>query len=107
MKAREIRIAAAIVSTGLTRRASSLILNTFGGYFRIDGQGGYTFADGQTIEESAISWLIGTSRDPAAVRRFMAAFGVVYCGEGNQESVYFTDGGHAYLVGKDGHIRDI
>ena len=107
MKAREIRISAAMVSPGLTRRASNLILNTFGGYFRSDGQGGYIFADGQTIEESATSWLIGTSKDSATVRRFMAAFGVVYCGEGDQESVYFADDGHAYLVGKDGQIRDI
>lgn len=106
MKAREIRISAAMVSPELTRRASSLILNTFGGYFRADGFGACTLADGHTIEESAISWFIATDKNSATVRRFMAAFAIIYCGEGKQESVYFSDG-QAYLVGADGQIRNL
>ncbi len=39
--AREIRISAASVNPELTRAVSAMILETFGGYFRADGFGGF------------------------------------------------------------------
>lgn len=103
--AREIVIRAAFVSDELTRAASAMILAEYGGYFRADGFGGYTFADGRTIEESAIAWHIATAKTDYEILEFIIQFARQYCRAGAQESVYFLDSdGIAYLAEADGHI---
>ncbi len=106
----EIVIRAAAVSSELTRAASTMILNEFGGYFRADGFGGHIFADGRTIEieESAIAWHIGTAAKDSARFDFLARFARSYCNLGNQESVYMLDvDGTAYLADAGGNIRPL
>ncbi len=105
---KEIIIRVGAVSAELTRAASAMILGEYSGYFLTEGFGGYTFADGRTKEESAISWHIGTNAKDSARLEFIYHFARAYCSAGNQESVYFQDSdGVPYLVFADGHITPI
>ncbi len=104
----EVTIRAAFVSPELTRAASTMILNEFGGYFRADGFGGHSYADGRTTEESAIAWHIGTDAKDSARFDFLARFALSYCKLGKQESVYMLDvDGAAYLADAGGNIRPL
>lgn len=104
---KEIKISAATVSPELTAAASGMIVSLFGGYFRVNGFGGYTFADGRTIEESATVWNIAAA-ESVNVRRAVSWFARAYCKAGNQESVYFADeSGLAYLADADGRLNAI
>lgn len=95
---KEILIRAATVSPELTRAASAMILEQFGGYFRTDGTGGYTFYDGQMIEEPSIEWRIRTTAKDLEIYTFFSQFAESYCHAGNQQSVYMEDAeGCAYL----------
>ena len=97
--AKEIVIRAAFVSDELTRAASAMILAEYGGYFRTEGQGGYTFADGAAEECRAIEWRIGTDSKDSARLDFLAQFAAEYCRAGDQESVYMVDSdGAVYLA---------
>ncbi len=105
MIAKEIIIRAASVSPELTRAASGYLLSEFGGYWRTDGFGGHTMADGSTIEESAIAWHIATAETGIKIRIMMAAFARLYCAAGKQESIYFrAANGEACLINARGQF---
>lgn len=107
-QAREITISVAAVSPELTTAAGNLILRKFGGYFRATGFGGYTYADGRTIEESSVQWRIATAESAAIIRRFISIFACAYCAAGNQESVYFADvDGSAFLADSAGILSPL
>jgi hypothetical protein len=99
-KAKEITLRAAFVSDELTAAASSLILSVFGGYFKTEGQGGYTFSEFDATEEvPAIEWKIGTSKKDSELLDFVILFATEYCKAGAEESVYFIDTeGFVYLA---------
>lgn len=108
MLAKEIVIRAASVSPELTRAASEYLLDWFSGYFRVDGFGGHTMADGSTIEESAIAWHIATADHRIDVLFKVSAFARLYCAAGNQESIYFaTADGVAHIVTADGTVSPL
>jgi len=106
--AREIIIRAAFVSPEATRAASNMIMQEFGGYFRVDGSGGYTFWGGHTKEQGAVSWHIGTSAKDSERFEFLARFAKDYCERGGQESVYMVDvDGAVYFAYADGAINPL
>ena len=106
--AKEIILRAAIVSDKLTRAASRMILNEFGGFYATEGAGGYTFADGQKEIVPSIAWHIGTAVKDSERFEKVSAFARAYCEAGNQESIYFLDSdGAAYLVDVGGRIAPL
>lgn len=106
--AKEIIIRAAFVSPELTRQASNIIMRNFGGYFRVDGSGGYTFKDGRTEEQGAVSWYIGTAAKDLERFSFLSAFATFYCEYGAQESVYMADvDGAVYFAYADGRLKPL
>jgi len=106
--AREIIIRASIVSAELTRLASGMILNEFGGFFATEGAGGYTFADGRPEIAPAMAWHIGTAAKDSERFERVSAFARAYCEAGDQESIYLLDSdGAAYLVNADGRITPL
>jgi hypothetical protein len=106
--AKEIILRAATVSAELTRAASGMILNEFGGFYLTAGIGGYVFADGQTETAPAQAWHIGTAAKDSERLEKVSAFARAYCEAGVQESIYFLDSdGAAYLVMADGRINPL
>lgn len=104
MPVKEIRITVAAVSPELTESASRLLLHMFGGYYRTDGQGAFTFPDGRTVQESSVSWLIAVdSHNPDAAINMVRVFARGYCAAGAQECIYFTSvGGSVFFVDGNG-----
>lgn len=106
--AKEIILRASIVSAELTRAASGMILNEFGGFYATEGAGGYTFADGRKETAPAMAWHIGTAAKDSERFEKVSAFARAYCEAGNQESIYFLDSdGASYLVKADGRINPL
>ena len=106
--AREIVIRASIVSDELTRAASEMILESFGGFYATSGAGAYTFKDGRTEIALALAWHIGTAAKDSERFARVSAFARLYCAAGEQESIYFLDSdGAAYLVAADGRIAPV
>lgn len=92
MPVKEIRITCAAVSPELTESASLMLLRMFGGYYRTDGQGAFTFPDGSTVQEPSVSWRIAVhSNDRASTGANIRTFARGYCAAGAQAAVYVRD----------------
>ena len=106
--AKEIVIRAGKFSDGLTRAASQMILDNFGGFFAVNGVGGFVEPNGESIIQDSISWHIGTIAKDSTRFEFLSSFAREYCRAGNQDSVYMRDiDGVSYLAFSDGKIRAI
>lgn len=104
----EINISVASVTSKLTALSSAYILKEFGGYFLVNGVGGYVSLNGRTFEESAMRWTIATSLPAAQVRAIVSAFAILYCSAGAQDSIYFSDThGRAFIVDRGGIMAPI
>ncbi len=104
----EFSINVAEVRDSLTKAADAMILRRFNGFFRYHGVGGYLFKNRlETITESSIRWTIATRLSAEDIGNFMCEFSRAYCHLGDQESVYFSIDGLAYLVNSDGEINEL
>ena len=102
--AREFTITAAYVSDRVTARAGKKLLEWFSGYTRHDHLfGGYTYANGDMIEEPAVSWVIATDDNFPMVHVIVSEFARMYCLIGDQESIYFKAlSGECFFVDGEG-----
>ncbi len=106
--AKEFTITAAYVSDRVNDRAGRKILAWFSGYTRHDHLfGGYTFIDGEKIEEPAVSWVIATGESMSTILTFASEFAKRYNRIGEQESIYFKDtDGDCFFVYADGRHEE-
>ncbi len=107
--AREFTITAAFVSDRVTKQAGKKLLEWFSGYTRHDHLfGGYTYVNGDIIEEPAVSWVIATGRNRWPLETLVAEFAKMYNLIGEQESIYFKDtDGECYFVYADGRFKEV
>ena len=106
--AKEFTITAAYVSDHVNDQAGRKLLGPFSGYTRHDHLfGGYTFTNGDQIEEPAVSWVIATGESMSMVYILVSEFAKMYNRIGAQESVYFKDTeGNCFFVYGDGRFEE-